>query len=100
MKRFEWNKEKSELLRKERGISFEEIINALKEGKLLDRYKHPNEERYCHQEIFVVEIKGNAYLVPFVEDEEKYFLKTIYRSRKATKKYIKEETTDEQQKKI
>jgi hypothetical protein len=28
-------------------------------------------------------------IVPFVEDDEKYFLKTIYRSRKAAKKYTK-----------
>lgn len=42
--------------------------------------------------IMVAEIDENAYLVPFVEDEEKYFLKTIYRSRKATKKYIKNKT--------
>jgi uncharacterized DUF497 family protein len=89
MKRYEWNEEKNRLLRKERGISFEEIIEALKQGKLLDRYKHPNEEQYCHQEIMVVEVDDYAYLVPFVEDEEKFFLKTIYKSRKATKKYIK-----------
>lgn len=89
MRRFEWNEEKNKSLRKERGISFEEIVEALKEEKLLDRYKHPNEKKYCHQEIFVVEIKGAAYIVPFVEGEGKYFLKTIYKSRKATKKYIK-----------
>jgi uncharacterized DUF497 family protein len=87
MKRFEWNEEKNKLLRNERQISFEEIVDALKKGKLIDRYKHPNEETYCHQEIFVVYIKDAAYIVPFVEDEEKYFLKTIFRSRKATKKY-------------
>jgi uncharacterized DUF497 family protein len=89
MKNFEWNEEKNKLLRKERQISFEEIVDALKKGKLLDRYKHPNEEKYCHQEIFVVEIKDAAYIVPFVEDEGKYFLKTIYKSRKAAKKYTK-----------
>jgi uncharacterized DUF497 family protein len=89
MKKFEWNEEKNKLLRKDRQISFEEIVDALKKGKLLDRYKHPNEGKYCHQEIFVVEIKDAAYIVPFVEDDEKYFLKTIYRSRKAAKKYTK-----------
>ncbi len=91
MKRFEWNEEKNERLRKERNISFEDIVKSLREGKLLDRYKHPNEEEYPHQEIMVVEIGGYAYLVPFIEDAEKLFLKTIYKSRKATKKYIKKE---------
>ena len=29
-----------------------------------------------------------AYIVPFVTDDEKIFLKTVYPSRSATKKYI------------
>ena len=91
MGQFEWNEEKNKLLKKERKISFEEIVEALRKKKILDRFKHPNEDRYPHQEIMVVEIRGNAYLVPFIEDKEKYFLKTIYRSRKATKKYITKE---------
>jgi len=38
--------------------------------------------------MFVVEIRDYVYIVPFVEDKEKYFLKTIYPSREATKKYL------------
>ena len=72
----------------ERGISFEEVVNALRQGKILDHYKHPNKEKYPNQEIFVVEIEGNAFIVPFVSDDELIFLKTIYRSRKATKIYL------------
>jgi hypothetical protein len=41
--------------------------------------------------IFIVDVRDYAYIVPFVEDEEKYFLKTIYPSREATKKYLKRE---------
>lgn len=89
MKRFEWNEEKNKLLRKKRNISFEEIVDAVKKGKLLDRYAHPNKAEYPYQEIMVVEVDHYAHLVPFVEDEEIFFLKTIYKSRKATKKYIK-----------
>jgi uncharacterized DUF497 family protein len=95
MKRYNWNEQKNELLKKKRNISFEEIIEALKEGRILDRFKHPNEERYPYQEIMVVEIKGKACLVPFIEDEGIFFLKTIYRSRKASKKYIKKESENE-----
>jgi len=36
----------------------------------------------------VVEYENYAYLVPFVEDDEKIFLKTIITSRKATKKFM------------
>jgi hypothetical protein len=36
-----------------------------------------------------------VYLVPFVEDEQTVFLKTIIPSRKATKQYLGEEYDDE-----
>jgi hypothetical protein len=36
-----------------------------------------------------------VYLVPFVEDEDTIFLKTIIPSRKATKEYLAEEIDDE-----
>jgi hypothetical protein len=36
-----------------------------------------------------------VYLVPFVEDNETVFLKTIMPSRKATKQYLGEESDDE-----
>lgn len=89
MKIYDWDIDKNEWLKKERGISFEEIVAALDEGKKLDSYKHPNREKYPDQEILVVEIDNYAYLVPLVEKEEKVFFKTIYCSRKATKKYIR-----------
>lgn len=38
--------------------------------------------------MFVVEIENYIYLVPFIEKEDEIFLKTIYPSRKATKKYL------------
>jgi len=39
--------------------------------------------------IFVVDVEGYVYLVPYVETEESVFLKTIIPSRKMTKKYLK-----------
>jgi len=39
----------------------------------------------------VVEYGKYAYLVPFVEDSDKVFLKTIIPSKKATKKYLEGE---------
>jgi hypothetical protein len=38
----------------------------------------------------IVGIGNSAYLVPYVENEEELFLKTIIPSRKATQKYIGE----------
>lgn len=62
---------------------------AVEEGRILDTYDHPNQKRYPGQKIMVVEIDNYAYLVPYVRNEEKVFLKTIIPSRKATKKYLR-----------
>jgi uncharacterized DUF497 family protein len=88
MKRFEWNDEKNEWLKRLRGLSFEKAVFCLTHGGLLDVYDHPNTERYAGQRVFVVEIEAYAYLVPFVEDDEVVFLKTIIPSRKMTKRYL------------
>ena len=88
MKYFDWNTKKSEWLREQRGIGFEEILIAIDEGDILDIVEHPNKKKYPNQKIFIVEVDRYAYLIPFVEDEEKIFLKTIIPSRKTTQKYI------------
>jgi hypothetical protein len=64
------------------------VISQIEIGYLLDVLEHPNKEKYDDQKIFVVEYENYVYLVPFVEDDEKVFLKKIIPSRKATKKYL------------
>lgn len=93
VKYFDWSAEKNEALKLERDISFEDILVAIEAGELLDILEHPNKKRYPNQKILVVKILNYVYLVPFVEDEQKYFLKTIFPSRKMTKKYLKERRT-------
>jgi len=88
VKYFDWDKEKNELLKSQRDVCFEDVIQALDEGKELDRIDHPNTNSYPNQKILVVNIGNYVYIVPFVEDEEKVFLKTIIPSRKMTKKYL------------
>jgi uncharacterized DUF497 family protein len=88
MKYFDWDAGKDEKLKKERGVGFEDVLVSIEEKGVLDVYDHPNQKRYPGQKIIVVEIESYAYLVPYTEDEEKYFLKTIIPSRKATKKHI------------
>lgn len=88
MKYLEWDNSKNEQLRKERGISFEEIVFHLERGDILDILEHPNQDKYLGQRIFVINVEGYAYLVPFVETEDEVFLKTIIPSRKATKRYL------------
>ena len=89
MKYFIWNSDKNEQLKGERDISFEQVVIQIEEGKLHDILEHPNQQKYKDQQIFVVELNEYIHLVPFVEDEEYVFLKTIIPSRKATKKYLK-----------
>lgn len=88
MKTYAWNRDKNELLRKERGISFEEIVLNIQLGNEVDIFEHPNQERYAGQKVSVVLVEGYAYLVPFLENEDEIFLKTIIPSRKATKQYL------------
>lgn len=83
-----WNSEKNIRLKSERGVSFEEVLAAIAHDALLDVLQHPNKRQYPNQRIFVVRIRGYAYLVPFVEADEEIFLKTIIPSRNATKRYL------------
>lgn len=90
MKSYDWNQEKNATLKKDRGVSFEEIVFHIENGDELGVYPHPNQERYPNQLISVVSVNNYAHLVPYIESEESVFLKTIIPSRKATKKYIGE----------
>ena len=94
MKPFRWSAEKNEALRQERGITFEEITVAVEAGHLLDVVEHPNPKKYPRQRILVVEVAGYAHLVPFVEEDDHFFLKTVIPSRKATRDYLKQGERD------
>lgn len=92
MKYYDWNDKKNEWLKKERALSFEMIVLAIESGDLLDRVKHPNSKKYPEQKVFYVRLENYVYAVPFIEDEEKIFLKTIIPGRKAIKKYLGADT--------
>jgi ribosomal protein S3AE len=90
-KAIHYNLEKNELLKAQRDIGFEDVILAIEAGNILDDIEHQNKEKYPSQNIFIilVEIKNYVYLVPYVEDDEAIFLKTIIPSRQMNKKYNK-----------
>lgn len=83
---FEFDESKNILLQRDRGISFERIIAIIADGKLLRVLEHHDRRKYPHQYIYEVDVEGYVYLVPVVIDGSKIFLKTIYPSRKATKR--------------
>ncbi len=60
----------------------------IQKGRLLDDIEHPNQVKYPSQRIFIVEVDEYAYLVPYVENDDEIFLKTVIPSRKATKQYL------------
>jgi hypothetical protein len=95
MKPFRWPADKNELLKAERGISFEDVTVAVEAGALLDIVSHPNPKKYPRQRVMVVEVAGYAYLVPFVEEADHFFLKTIIPSRKATRDFVTKESDDD-----
>ena len=88
VRRFNWNRAKNVQLRRERGISFEEVVFHIENGDEVDIFDHPNQDRYPRQRISVVVIDDYAYLVPFVESGTEVFLKTIIPSRAATRRYL------------
>jgi hypothetical protein len=80
-----WSLVKSARLKKVRGVSFEEILQA----KLVAVKRHPGREQ---QRIMLFEHKGYIWVVPYVMDGGDIFLKTLYPSRKHTKLYKRGET--------
>jgi hypothetical protein len=88
MKSFRWSPEKSEALKRDRGVSFESVVVAIESGGLLDILTHPNPAKYPRQRILAVAVDNYAYLVPFVEEDDYFFLKTVIPSRKATRDYL------------
>ena len=90
MKGFRWNHEKNIKLKKERGISFDDILFYIQQGNLLTTIRNPNPAKYENQLIFIVNINNYAYAVPFIETESEIFLKTIFPSRKYTKKFLED----------
>ncbi|MBI3372956.1 MAG: BrnT family toxin [Betaproteobacteria bacterium] len=94
MKPFRWNPEKNDALKGARGLSFESIVVAVESGGLLDIVNHPNQAKYSKQRVLVVAIENYAHLVPFVEEEDHYFLKTVIPSRKATRDHLQKGAPD------
>ena len=87
MIQYDWNDEKNRQLKQERGVSFESVVLYIKQGNIVDIVDHPNKQRYPHQKIMIIRMLDYVYAVPFVENDDVRFLKTIIPSRKLNKKY-------------
>lgn len=85
--RYDWNPDKNDWLKRERNLSFEEIVFHLSKGDVWKTTNHPNQKEYSGQRIYFVIVEGYIHMVPHVIEEEMIFLKTIIPSRKATRDY-------------
>jgi uncharacterized DUF497 family protein len=90
MKAIHWNSEKNRWLIRNRGVCFEQALLVFGSGTMLDVVDHPNQRKYPGQKEAIIAIDDYAYVVPYVENEEEIFLKTIIPSRKATAEHLKE----------
>jgi hypothetical protein len=92
--RCRWSLAKERWLVERRGISFVDVVSALQQGRLLDLREHERPDRYPGQRIAIVAIRGYAYVVPFVEAEGSLFLKTVFPSRRDTRRYLRTDKLD------
>ena len=84
-----WDGAKSRKLKKERGISFEEIVPIILDKEYLAVLENPAR---TDQMIFVVKYKNYTYVVPFIIDSKNNIvLKTIFPSRRFHKLFGAEE---------
>jgi predicted DNA binding CopG/RHH family protein len=74
MKYLNWNSDKNETLKCERGSSFEEIAFLIESGHIIGIEKNPERP---NQNIYILEIENYAYIVPFVENDEWQPVKNI-----------------------
>jgi hypothetical protein len=81
--KFTWSEEKNTILKEQRGISFEQVVEAIGTDDDLDIIPH---NTWPRQIILVVRINGYVCKCPAVPTEDGFFLKTVYQSRKLNKK--------------
>lgn len=75
-------------LKDERWISFDDVIECISTGALLDTIEHENQEKYKNQKKFIIEYKGYIYFVPYIDSGDYIILKTIIPSRQLMKRYL------------
>ena len=86
---YQWDDQKNAVLKRTRGVSFEQVVMHIESGDVLDVMVHPNRAKYPNQQVLVVNMNDYAYAVPFVEQGQERFLKTVVPSRKLTRQYLR-----------
>jgi uncharacterized DUF497 family protein len=87
---FEWDEKKNIKLKKERRISFQQIVEAINSGRVIEVRDHPNQRDYPNQKLIIVRINDYVWVVPCEWRRNKLRLITAYPSRKYTKQFLVE----------
>lgn len=92
--KIEFSEEKNLILKETREVSFDDVLDAIGKGEILDDIQHPNKKKYPKQKILVIKINNYIYAIPYIINKatKTIFLKTVYPSRILTKKYLKGES--------
>jgi uncharacterized DUF497 family protein len=84
---YKWNEEKNKQLKKQRNITFEEIVTSILNEKVIDTIDNPS-SNFDNQKCYIIEIDNYIWSIPFVKNGNEVFLKTAFPSRKHTKIYL------------
>jgi len=84
MKYLNWDSKKNEILKRERGISFEQIAYLIESGQIIGIEENPG---HSSQKMYILAFENHTIIVPYVENDNEIFLKTAFPSRKYTKRY-------------
>lgn len=82
--KIEFSEEKNTILKSKRWVSFEDVIYAINQWNVLDIIQNDN---YPNQKNLVLKINDYVYICPFIKDNNIFFLKTLFPSRKHNKIY-------------
>lgn len=88
MKEFRWDENKNKILKRDRGVSFKEILGS----KFLGAERHNTRK---NQTVLLFEHKEYVWVVPCIVENEYIFLKTVFPSRKYTTKFKTKEAKNE-----
>ena len=89
MPEYTWDADKNEWLRRNRGLSFDDVVYHLEHGGFLDDVPHPNQQLHPGQRLYIIRIGNYTYEVPFYRDGDVESLRTLYPSRKYTSAYLR-----------
>lgn len=87
MLKYRWSKTKDKLLCQSRKIGFQQAITEIKSKRIIADIPHHNQKRYPNQRIYIIKLNNYIYAVPYVQNKQEIFLKTIYPNRKLNHKY-------------